>query len=286
VANKLIVVLLLFVNNIIAQKEQNKYVVQKPKSFSFITDIPKNLVGFTKQSFSAKNETNVVLLSSSTIALIMLDRKITDNTQLLLQRNGIKAEEDFDPFIRAKILGKPTNLGKIPKNINTFFYNIGQGSMPLAIAGGLYIIGKIKKDNRALQTSSQLVQSFIAMGFSTQLLKYATGRQNPTETTKGSGLWKPFPGFKNFQNNKPNYDAFPSGHLATLASAIAILHYNYPEKKWIQPVGLSLLGLVGVSMLNNGVHWSSDFPLGIALGYCYGKFIAKKASKNQTIISF
>jgi membrane-associated phospholipid phosphatase len=286
VANKLIVFFLIFYTNVFAQKSENTVKFSPPNRFSFLTDIPKNLVGFTKQSFSAKNETNLVLLSSSTVALIMLDRKITDNTQLFLQRNGIVAEEDFTPFIRKKILGKPTNLGKIPKNINTFFYNIGQGSMPLAIAGGLYIIGKIKKDNRALQTSSQLVQSFVAMGFTTQLLKYVTGRQNPTETTTGSGLWKPFPGFKNFQNNKPNYDAFPSGHLATLASAVAILHYNYPEKKWIQPVGLSLMGLVGVSMLNNGVHWSSDFPLGIALGYGYGKFIAKKAKVKAAITTY
>ncbi len=285
-ANKLILFFLFFSVNTFAQKNDEINRVVKPKPFSFLTDIPKNLVGFTKESFSAKNETNLVLLSSSTIALIMLDRKIIDNTQLFLQRNRIVAEEDFNPFIRKNIFGKPTNLGKVPKNINTFFYNIGQGSMPLAIAGGLYIIGKIKKDNRALQTSSRLAQSFIAMGFTTQLLKYASGRQNPTETRTGSGLWKPFPGFKNFQNNKPNYDAFPSGHLATLASAVAILHYNYPEKKWIQPVGLSLVGLVGISMLNNGVHWSSDFPLGIALGYGYGKFIAKKAKIKAAISTY
>jgi hypothetical protein len=29
-------------------------------------------------------------------------------------------------------------------------------------------------------------------------------------------------------------------------------------------------------MINNGVHWASDFPLGFALGYGYGKYIAKK----------
>jgi hypothetical protein len=30
-------------------------------------------------------------------------------------------------------------------------------------------------------------------------------------------------------------------------------------------------------MINNGVHWASDFPLGIALGHGYGKYIARKA---------
>jgi len=29
-------------------------------------------------------------------------------------------------------------------------------------------------------------------------------------------------------------------------------------------------------MINNGVHWASDFPLGFALGYGYGKYITHK----------
>ena len=68
-----------------------------------------------------------------------------------------------------------------------------------------------------------------------------------------------------------NHDAFPSGHLATAMATITILAGNYPDNKYIKPVGYSLMGLLGFAMLNNGVHWMSDYPLAIAIGYSCGK---------------
>ena len=147
----------------------------------------------------------------------------------------------------------------------------------MLIAAGFFITGEIKKDNRALQTANQLVEAFIALGGSTQLLKYATGRENPSDATAHGGRWRPFPSWSNFQNNKTKYDAFPSGHLATFVSTVAIISENYPEIKWVKPVGYSIAGLIGLSMINNGVHWASDFPLGVALGYGFGKFISRKS---------
>ena len=110
-----------------------------------------------------------------------------------------------------------------------------------------------------------------------KFLKRITGRESPwiTMGPDGShvngGDWHLFPGTKIYQNNVPKYDAFPSGHLATLMSTITILSGNYPDNKYIKPVGYSLMGLLGYSMLNNGVHWISDFPLAIAIGYTSGK---------------
>jgi hypothetical protein len=36
------------------------------------------------------------------------------------------------------------------------------------------------------------------------------------------------------------------------------------------------MGLLGYSMLNNRVHWISDYPLAIAIGYTYGKIIVSR----------
>ena len=146
----------------------------------------------------------------------------------------------------------------------------------MLMAAGFYIIGKINKDSRALRTAGELTESFIALGVGTQLLKYATGRENPSDATVSRGRWRPFPKWKDFQNNKTKYDAFPSGHLASFVSTVAIIAENYPEKKWIKKVGYSIAGLCALAMINNGVHWASDFPLGIALGHGFGKFLASK----------
>lgn len=252
-------------------------IYEKPKQFSFITNIPKDVTGFTKQSFQKKNFLNLGLITGSAALLIFADQSISNTLQHNLRQTNIQATESFSPIVHINVGGKNTNLGKMPRNINTAFYNLGQGSFSMFIASGFFILGKIKKDNRALQTASQLTEAFLALGVSTQLMKYATGRENPSDATKSRGKWRPFPSWGNFQNDKPKYDAFPSGHLATFVSTVAIISENYPEIKWIQPVGYSIAGLIGLSMINNGVHWASDFPLGFALGYGYGKFIAKRS---------
>lgn len=265
------------INNTEKRVNRQDRVYEKPKPFSFITNIPKDIAGFSSQSFRKKNFSNLAWIAGSTALLLLADQSITNTVQEILDEHRIYATESFSPFIRLNIGGKKTNIGKIPKNINTAFYNLGQGSSSMLMAAGFFIVGKIKKDNRALQTASQLTETFIILGLGTQAMKFITGRENPSDATQRGGAWKPFPSWSDFQNNKSKYDAFPSGHLATFVSAITIIAHNYPEKRWIGPVGYSIAGLCGLAMINNGVHWASDFPLGMALGYGFGKFISKKS---------
>jgi len=83
-----------------------------------------------------------------------------------------------------------------------------------------------------------------------------------------------FPSFKDFQAHRTRYDAFPSGHLATCMMTLTVIAENYPEKTYIKPLGYALLAGLSFQMVNNGVHWASDYPLGLAVGYGIGKAIA------------
>ena len=255
----------------------NDVVYKKPRLFSFVTNIPGDVAGFTKQSFKKSNLPNLGVIVASTAILYLADQAITNSVQDKFKDWKIVSKENFSPLLKVNIGGKSTNIGKVPKNINTAFYNLGQGSSVMLMAAGFYLVGKINKNNRALNTACELTEAFIALGIGTQIMKYATGRENPSDASVIRGRWRPFPKWKDFQSNKTKYDAFPSGHLATFVSAITIIGENYPEKRWIKPVGYSIAGLIGLSMINNGVHWSSDFPLAIALGHGYGKYISKRA---------
>mgnify|MGYP000031688049 CR=1 FL=1 len=128
----------------------------------------------------------------------------------------------------------------------------------MLIAGGFYGYGLIAKDNRALQTTSQITESIFALGLTTQFLKRITGRQSPFRAMDENGVpggdWHPFPAPSRYQKSVSNYDAFPSGHIATAMATVTILAGNYPDNKYIKPVGYSLIGLLCYSMLNNGVH--------------------------------
>lgn len=67
------------------------------------------------------------------------------------------------------------------------------------------------------------------------------------------------------------YDAFPSGHLATAMLTLTVISENYSEYALIKPVGYSLMALLAFQMMNNGVHWMSDYPLALAIGTVFGK---------------
>ena len=67
----------------------------------------------------------------------------------------------------------------------------------------------------------------------------------------------------------------PSGHLTTLMTSVMIISENYKEIKWIKPIGYGVMGLMGFEMLQSKVHWASDYPIAVFMGYVIGKSIVK-----------
>ena len=119
------------------------------------------------------------------------------------------------------------------------------------------------------------------MGVTTQILKRISGRESPFKATVPGGKWSPLPSFKNYQTRTSSYDAFPSGHLATMVATVTVLTNDYPEKRWIKPLGISLIGLTSWAMLNTEVHWISDYPLAIAIGYLSGKLTTLRHKRQH-----
>jgi membrane-associated phospholipid phosphatase len=242
---------------------------QKPQKFGFITHVPNDLWQITKAPFQKQNLKGLGWVLGSSALLYWQDQNMVNGVQHFSKYIGLSDATNF--YVPLKIAGQ--RLVKVPQNLNTAFYQMGEGGTTMYIAAGLFIYGKINKDNRSLQAASDLTESFLTMGIATQIIKRITGRQTPSEATKDRGAWNFFPSFHDFNTNKPSYDSFPSGHLSTMMATVTVLAQNYPEKKWIKPVGYSIIGLTGFAMLNNGSHWSSDYPLAIALGYLSGKII-------------
>ena len=251
----------------------------KAKSFSFITNIPKDAVGVL-HGVCKKNAIKPALIMVGSTALFLLtDEVIAHSVKQFAKHNNISAAESNINLWTANIAGKQTTLLKLPGNINTAFYQLGQGFPTMLLSTGLFTFGKIKKDAKALSTANQLAEGFILMGIGTQLFKRIAGRQTPGSSIDGDSKWRLFPSTKDFQTNTPNYDAFPSGHLATLMNTVTTLALNYPNKRYIKPVGYTIIGLVGLSMINNDVHWASDFPFAIGFGYLCAKQVFNRSIK-------
>ena len=250
----------------------------KPNILRNISYVPSNMWQIAKSPFQKKNWIGLSIVAATTTILVLKDQDIIKWVRK--SSDGI----NLNPETNYKIVLKvgDTKILKIPQNVNTTLYQLGEGGTSMMLAGGLWIYGKINKDWRAINTANDLAETFVTMGLTTQILKRVTGRESPFMATTEGGRWTVFPAFAAYQKNTSAYDAFPSGHLATLMATVTVLSSNYPEKKWIKPVGYTLMFLSGWAMMNTEVHWAGDYPLAIAVGYLSGKVTSlRHKQKNK-----
>jgi len=160
------------------------------------------------------------------------------------------------------------------QSASDFAVGMGDGKVHLGVAAGFALFGFAAHDSRALRTASQIAEVLLATGLVVQVMKRITGRESPEAATTEGGRWRFFPNQKQYNKHQARYYAFPSGHTATTMATVTIIAENYPEIGWIRPVGYSLVGLVGVGLVNVGFHWYSDLPLGLALGYLFGMAVS------------
>jgi len=248
------------------------------KAFSWAYHIPRDLGQFPGFAFRSGNKETLLGLAAGSVALWALDQVLVDGAQQFGRFAHLKAASTQKTLVYIPFRVGSANLPfefNVPDNLNSTFYYLGDGWTHLAVASSFWIYGGIQKDNRALRTSSQLGEAIFSTGLVVQALKRLTGRQSPYVATKDRGEWHLFPSYSRYQNFVPNYDAYPTGHLATAMATVTVIAENYPEYRFVRPVGYSLMGLLGYAMLNNGVHWASDYPVGIALGYAFAKIAVR-----------
>lgn len=244
--------------------------------------IPRDIAALGKFTIQKENLKWDALAVGSTLALIPFDQKITEEADVLGGKLGVWNEDAR----YKKVFGL---LTIVPQNIPSTVYYIGNGGTTLLLSGMFWGIGKIGKDDyRALNTSNELVEALFSVGVTTQTIKRVTGRESPNQATVSNGAWNPFPSFHAFQSQTPSYDAMPSGHMATYIATVTIIATNYPEIKWIKPVGYSVASLLAFNMVSGKVHWTSDYPVAILMGYVMGKTIANrriiKEDKNINLV--
>tara|TARA_B110000014_G_C20098760_1_gene576351 strand:+ start:908 stop:1921 length:1014 start_codon:yes stop_codon:yes gene_type:complete len=282
----------------------NGYIYKKPKPFTFLTSLPNDLKEYSQIVFDKSYLKEFTGLALVTGALIYFDEDLIKKSRFMHDDLGISYVD------KMQVLAEPFNQPiRVPSDLGSMLYFIGDGWTHLGVSISFYTVGKIKNDNRALQTSSQILQGMFSAGFVTQVLKHITGRVSPFKSidfesysseefyngnTDVHDRWEFFPNQITYHKYVSSYDAYPSGHLAVFMSTLTIISENYSEYKFIKPVGYTLMTLLGLQMMNNGVHWASDYPLSIAMGYYLGKIAVnngrqgdnKSASLNYKLIPY
>ena len=213
-------------------------------------NIPRDWVRWSQISFRHNKIGMWVAVTSSTALLIATDAKTYEPS---------KKFYESDP---ARVF------------YSRLFAELGDGRTQFSLAAAFALYGWVADDAKAFKVASQIVETVLASGTVIQVLKHSTGRESPFVRSSPTGTWKFFPSPIEYHGRIPAYDAYPSGHVATSLATVIVLAENYPDVKWIRPLGYTLVAGVAVGMVNNGIHWYSDYPLSIALGYYFGMIAA------------
>jgi membrane-associated phospholipid phosphatase len=248
----------------------------KPKWMDMINKLPKDFMATCKDYVAKDHAWYLGGAVASTVLLLPVDQKITDNTRAWADKQGLSPDN---------VYGKFGPLENIPKNLGAGFYLIGNGTTVILLSAGLATFGLLKNDYRAQATASGLMESLALSGVFVQAIKRITGRESPyiaRANGNPGGDWNPFPSFKAYATNTPSYDAVPSGHLTTIMAGLTVITSSYPDYKWIKPVGYSLITAMCIQMIQSEVHWVSDYPLAVLIGYIVGKNIAQNRFKETS----
>ncbi len=235
---------------------QQDYVYTRPGWLTFLKNIPGDMRDYTRNPLTKKNLWGLTAITVSTGLMIYYDDKLLNASNELSDKLGLSEQTNWR------------------------MEHIGDGYLQLYVASSLIGYGLYYNDNRALQSASQIFESVFASGTIVQLIKHITGRESPFVATTPTGRWRFFPNQIDYHNRVPEFDAFPSGHISSITAMVVVLSENYPEYTFIKPLGYLAVGLNAIGMMNTGVHWISDYPIGIALGYSFAK-IAVKRGRTQ-----
>jgi len=273
--NNIVLILLLFTSTyLIADETEKELQYKTPGKSEFITNINDDMGQLWDKSVDKDNLSIWGIIMSSTVVLYYFDEELIAESKRLGEKLDIPPNGDSVTTTRIGI--GPFPIIKTTSDKGAMLYMIGDGFTHIAIIGGFFTYGIANDDNKTLSVGSQLAEGLFDVAIVTQTLKHITGRQSPFKSTQKRGKWDLFPDQQDYVEDVPSYDAFPSGHLATTMMTVTILAENYPNNGYIKPVGYVAMTLLSFQMLNNEVHWASDYPLAIGIGYSIGKIVSKR----------
>jgi membrane-associated phospholipid phosphatase len=208
----------------------------------------------TKELFSLKKKDlfYIGVVTGITLGLLTLDAKLDRSVTNIMDENST-----ID-------------------NVTDFITEFGgsRGLITVATFTGLSIITKSPK---GIQTSMYAFEAMLNSGLWIRFGKLLAGRERPSASYEysrhPSGIWKgPINQIINKEKRSvASYDAFPSGHTATIFSIATVFAEQYKDIPIVPIISYSFATIVGISRMIEHTHWASDVFLGAVIGYLCGK---------------
>jgi undecaprenyl-diphosphatase len=154
----------------------------------------------------------------------------------------------------------PTNSGIWARQ---YAQGLQYGVVATEIGGALWLGG----ESELGRTFWQTIDSSIFSAATAQGMKWAFGRERPSETSSPN-QW--------FKGSKAQ--SFPSGEVTLQASFVTPFIVNYAERQpWVWALEI-LPAYDAMARVKQGAHWQTDVIAGWALGTGFGYLAAKNQS--------
>ncbi len=226
--------------------------IRVPKFWEMVTDLPADLKVWNSETFSLKNLPLVLGVTAMT---------------------GVLVVTDFESWQAAAI---PQSEHNFVRRFANQGVSIGDGFFQFGIVGGFLAVGSMGNRPRHMRAASQVTESILATGIVVQIIKHVTGRESPFSSESRTGVWRMFPDQLDYAKDVQKYDAVPSGHLSTAVTTFIVIQENFPEQKWIPYVGWPVMGWIAYGLAATSIHWWSDYPIAIAVGYSFARIITRE----------
>jgi membrane-associated phospholipid phosphatase len=121
---------------------------------------------------------------------------------------------------------------------------------------------------REKTTALLTLESFLLTQTLITGLKYASGRERPSDTESGFDFSGP---------SMADFNAsFPSGHAGAAFSVASVISEMYgPENPWVPWIAYTAATGTALARVDDNRHWFSDVFVGSAIGYFVGKMVVR-----------
>lgn len=170
-------------------------------------------------------------------------------------------------------------VGKGLAKAGYVYDDISPGYFFGGLSASMLVGGLICKDEKLLETTRLMAESFIFTGAITSFSKELFGRSRPY-TGRGPHDFN----FFKF-STKAEYLSMSSGHTSAIFSMMTVIAKQY-DQWWIKIPAYTLGISVALQRIDANKHWTSDVILGGALGYWVGSTLVNRYSNRSQAISF
>lgn len=163
-------------------------------------------------------------------------------------------------------------IGEVYDQVSTPYFFAG-------LTGAMLTGGFAFKDQKLLETTRLMVESFVITQIFTISLKGFVGRARPY-TNRGASDFNLFK-----FSSSDGFRSMPSGHTSAIFSMMSVIAKQYPQW-WVKFPAYTLATSVAFQRMDSRSHWGADVIVGAALGYWVGNSLVNHQNNKPGKFSF